>query len=176
MTKDVRAQLRAICDAAKQSRDYKNIARSLRWLLNNIEDEGPNTFTHAIHGYVGEAVRVLENEDKTALPTALDALDEADIDRNCAHAGECAGCKIKQSDCFSYHVFLVKKYETLALKNACASDEAIADRDHWKARAEAWERWYDELTKQISCYNSSMDKLITIISNSKPTASLPPHD
>lgn len=45
---------------AAQGRDPKAVAKSLRWILNNIKDCGPNTFEHAIHGYVGEAIQILE--------------------------------------------------------------------------------------------------------------------
>lgn len=41
-------------------RDANDVAKSLRWILYNITDCGPNTFEHAIHRYVGEAIQILD--------------------------------------------------------------------------------------------------------------------
>lgn len=41
-------------------RDAKDVAKSLRWILYNIKDCGSNTFEHAIHIYVGEAIQILD--------------------------------------------------------------------------------------------------------------------
>ena len=66
----------------------------------------------------------------------LDALETARSDRDCGHAGECEGCYIRQSECFSYHVFLAHKYEKQALHNACESDALKAKLEAAEKRAE----------------------------------------
>jgi hypothetical protein len=37
-------------------------AKSLQWILNNIENEGPGTFTGALHLYVREAIKIIERK------------------------------------------------------------------------------------------------------------------
>jgi ferredoxin len=63
-------------------------------------------------------------EDYDALLKAVKALEELEKDRNCDHAGRCSNCRVRQTECLSYHVYLARKYERLALENAVACDEA----------------------------------------------------
>jgi hypothetical protein len=59
-------------------------------------------------------------------------------DRTCDHAGDCVGCGIKQVDCFSYAVYLTRKYRTLAVKTA--------------SKLDAWKDYAKSLEEKIASY------------------------
>lgn len=56
------------------------------------------------------------------LRNANEELDRLRQGNTCAHAGDCKGCSVMQTQCLAYHHYLFKKYEKIALENSLELD------------------------------------------------------
>lgn len=150
MTPEQIAQSRAICNAATPGPliicgDYvRNPETNLNFAI---------MYRHADAAFIAHA--------RTALPVALDALDEADRKikaalKTCPNGGNDG--YITPRPC------------------QCEVESIEADRDHWKDRADVLEKERDNLAQQLAYCMTRVDELIALTSNLTPTTSLPPHD